>query len=256
MLDTKQFALADYLGRARANGVESLLSISVDLNEFSQLLAIAEQFPQVSISVGQHPNEVMTPAMTFEQMLVAARQPCVVAIGETGLDYYRGKDHALVQQQSLREHIRLAKIVGKPLVIHTRHARADTIAILREEKADEIGGVLHCFTEDLATAEQAMALNFHISFSGIVTFKNALELQAVAKIIPLSRLLIETDSPFLAPVPHRGHANEPAFVRHVAEFIANLRGQSLNTIAAHTTENFYQLFKVKRPQASALPVSL
>jgi TatD DNase family protein len=146
----------------------------------------------------------------------------VVAIGETGLDYYRGKDDAVVQQQFLREHIRIAKILNKPLVIHTRAARADTIKILHEEKAYEVGGVMHCFTEDLAMAKQAMELGFYISFSGIVTFKNALELQALAKQIPLNRLLIETDSPFLAPIPHRGQLNEPAFVRYIAEFIAEL----------------------------------
>ncbi len=246
-LDTAQKSLPDYINAATEKGIEHFLSISVDLKDFPQLLTIAEQFPQVSLSVGQHPNDAKMPLVSVDELLKLASHPRVVGIGETGLDYYRTEgDDIRDQQQSFRDHIQVAKTLKKPLIIHTRDARADTLKILREEGADQIGGVLHCFTEDLATAQAAMDLGFYISFSGIVTFKNAIELQNVAKQIPLDRLLVETDSPWLAPVPMRGKPNEPAYVYYVAEFLANLRGESLETIAKHTTQNFYQLFKIKQ----------
>ncbi len=244
ILDTSQRSLTDYLATADHNNIKHFLSISVELHEFPQLLAIAEQFPQVSLSVGQHPNDAKSPLITVEDLIKLAKHPRVVAIGETGLDYYRTTgDDIAAQQQSFRDHIHAAIAVNKPLVIHTREARVDTLKILREENAETVGGVLHCFTEDLATAEAAMELGFYISFSGIVTFKNAIALQEVAKQIPLDRLLVETDAPFLAPIPHRGKPNEPAYVRYVAEFLAQLRNESLEVIAKHTTENFYKLFK-------------
>jgi TatD DNase family protein len=166
----------------------------------------------------------------------------VVAIGETGLDYYYGRDSIARQQDGFRIHIAAARELGKPLIVHTRDAREDTLRILEREGAAEVGGVLHCFTEDWAMAERALALNFYISFSGIVTFKNAKQIQDVARRVPAERLLVETDSPYLAPTPHRGKSNHPAWVRHVAEFVAQLRGESLEQVAAVTTANYFRLF--------------
>jgi TatD DNase family protein len=176
-----------------------------------------------------------------------ASRPKVVAVGETGLDYFRVEGDTEWQRERFRRHIRAARRVAKPLVIHTREAAADTLRILEEEGASEVGGVMHCFTETLAVAEAAMRLGFHISFSGIVTFKNAKDLKEVARRVPLERMLVETDSPYLAPVPHRGRTNEPAFVRHVAEEIAALRGIPFDTVAAATTRNFFALFRGARP---------
>jgi TatD DNase family protein len=171
----------------------------------------------------------------------------VVAIGETGLDYFRSEGDLSWQQDRFRTHIRAAIRAGKPLIIHTREARADTLKILKEEGADQIGGVLHCFTEDWETARAALDMNFYISLSGILTFRNAEQIQEVAKKVPENRLLIETDSPYLAPIPKRGKPNYPAYVRHVAEFLADLRGNTLQEIADITTRNFYSLFTVSRP---------
>lgn len=168
----------------------------------------------------------------------------MVAIGETGLDYHYGADSADRQRDWFRVHIAAARELGKPLIVHTRAARADTLRILKEEGAAEVGGVLHCFTEDWAMAEQALALNFHVSFSGIVTFKNAQQIQDAARRLPAERLLVETDSPYLAPVPHRGKSNQPAWVCHVAEFVAGLRGEPLERVAATTTANYGRLFGV------------
>ncbi|MEK7769192.1 MAG: TatD family hydrolase, partial [Pseudomonadota bacterium] len=165
-------------------------------------------------------------------------------IGETGLDYFRLKGDLEWQRERFRQHIRAARLCGKPLIIHTREAAADTLRIMAEEGADSVGGVMHCFTESWEVAQQAMEMNFYISFSGIVTFKKAVGLRDVAKRVPLERMLVETDSPYLAPVPHRGKINQPAFVRHVAEEIAALRGIAMNEVAAATTRNFFKLFKV------------
>jgi TatD DNase family protein len=193
-----------------------------------------------------HPDYTETPEPTVEQLVELARHPKVVAIGETGLDYFRlngrSVDEMAWQRERFRTHIRAARRTGKPLVIHTRAAAEDTIRIMREEGADAVGGVMHCFTEDWSTAEAAIDLGFCISFSGIVTFKNAQSLRDVAVRVPEDRLLIETDAPYLAPVPHRGKTNEPAFVRHVGEGLAAIRGVSADRIGDVTTENFRRVF--------------
>jgi TatD DNase family protein len=245
-LDTSTRSIADYLIEARSHHIAHFLSICVDLAEMPTLLKIAADFPDVSLAAGQHPNDLHDAVLDVEALQTYAEHAAVVAIGETGLDYFHGDEASIAKQKiSLRQHIEIAKSVGKPLVIHTRNARADTLAILREEKADSVGGVLHCFTEDWEMAKAAMDLGFYISFSGIVTFKNATELQAVAKQVPLDRMLIETDSPYLAPMPYRGKQNEPAYVRYVAAAIASLRGETLDSIAEQTTVNFFKLFKIK-----------
>ena len=198
-------------------------------------------------SAGVHPDERRDDReATLEDLLAMARDDKVVAIGETGLDYFRVEGDTGWQRERFRTHIRAARECGKPLVIHTRNAAEDTIRIMREEGAAEAGGVMHCFTETWEVAEAAIAEGFHISFSGIVTFKNAVALKEVARRVPLERMLVETDSPYLAPVPHRGEPNQPAFVRHVAEEIARLRGIGLEEVARRTTENFFRLFRHAR----------
>lgn len=231
------------LENAEQSSVNYFLCVCIDLDNFPTVLHLAEQHSKVFASVGVHPTEIIAHEPSVDELIKLASHPKVVALGETGLDYYRDDSLKQIQQQRLRNHIRAAKQVNKPLIIHTRQARSDTIQILKEEGADTVGGVMHCFTEDLTMAEQAIDLNFYISFSGIVTFKNAVELQDVAKQIPLNRMLVETDAPYLAPVPYRGKPNQPAYVRHVAEFIANLRGDTLENISKQTTKNFFNLFK-------------
>jgi len=225
----------------RVNGVTHALCISVELASFPRVLALAEAHDNFFASVGVHPDhegEPVDPA----RLVQLAGNPRVVAIGETGLDYHRLSGDLEWQRQRFRAHIRAARECGKPLVIHTRDAAEDTLRIMREESAGEAGGVMHCFTETREVAEAALALGFHISFSGIVTFKNAGALKEVAKAVPVDRLLVETDSPYLAPVPHRGKTNRPGLVRHVAEEVARLRGVSLEVIGAATTKNFSRLF--------------
>ncbi len=242
--------LAGVLEIAAAQGVTHLLSVAVDLESWPNLARITEPYPQIALSVGVHPSEDGGRAPTVAELTALTRaEPRVVAIGETGLDYYHGRDSISRQQDGFRIHIAAARTLGKPLIVHTRDAREDTLRILREEGAAEVGGVLHCFTEDWAMAEQALALNFHISFSGIVTFKNARQIQDVARQVPADRLLVETDSPYLAPTPHRGKPNHPAWVRHVAEFVAQLRGQSLEQVAAITTANYFRLFQAQAGSA-------
>ena len=227
---------------ALAQGIGHMLCVSIDLDTFPELLALAEAYPCLSASVGVHPNAEVNQEPTAEQLAALAAHPKIIAIGETGLDYYRSQGDLEWQRQRFRIHIRAARSVHKPLIIHSRDAREDVIAILAQESAAEVGGIMHCFTDDLDTARRAMDLSFYISLSGIVTFKNAMALQQVAKEIPLDRLLLETDAPYLAPVPHRGKQNQPAYVRHVAECIAALRGVSVDTIAEATTVNFRRLF--------------
>jgi TatD DNase family protein len=205
---------------------------------------VAEQAGNLYASVGVHPDYTETTEPTVEHLVELARHPKVVAIGETGLDYYRLTEPLDWQRDRFRIHIRAARACGKPLIIHTRAASEDTIRIMREEGADQAGGVMHCFTESLEVARAAMELGFHISFSGIVTFKNARDLQAVAQAVPLARMLIETDAPYLAPVPHRGRRNEPSFVPHVAAKIAELHGVAVERVAEQTSANFSRLFKV------------
>jgi TatD DNase family protein len=233
---------AAVLEAAAANGVEHCLCVAIDLESWPAMVALVKDYPSVSVSVGVHPNADAGHELSFSQLLEAARYPKVVAIGETGLDYFRGGDSKARQQTDFRIHIAAAKASGKPLIVHSRDAREDTLTILKEEGADSIGGVMHCFTEDWDMAKRAMDLNFFISFSGIVTFRNAGQLQEVARRVPAERLLVETDSPYLAPVPHRGKPNQPAWVRHVAEFLAQLRGEPYPQLAENTTANYFRLF--------------
>lgn len=246
MLDLAAFDgdMANVLENARQHHVHHCLCVAVNLRDLPNMLKIVDRFPNVSASVGVHPNEQDDDHdVTIDELIQLAQHPKVVAIGETGLDYFRSEGDLTWQQQRFRDHIQAAIAVNKPVIIHTRDAREDTIAIMREQHIEKVGGVMHCFTETQEMAEQAMEMGFYISFSGIVTFKNATDLQAVAKSIPLDRMLIETDSPYLAPVPHRGKANQPAYVYHVAEFIAQLRGESIDVIADKTTENYIRLFR-------------
>jgi TatD DNase family protein len=242
--------LPEIFGKMAENQVTHALCVSVNLPEFPQVLALAEQYPHVYASVGVHPDYEETPEPDVEQLQRLSAHPKIVAIGETGLDYYRLQGDLEWQRKRFRTHIRASRATGKPLIIHTRAASEDTIRIMHEEgagtEAGGAGGVMHCFTESLQVAEAAMAMGFYISFSGIVTFKSAKELQVVARAVPLERMLIETDSPYLAPVPHRGKVNEPGLVRHVAEFLAQLKGVPAERIAQQTTDNFFDLFSVTR----------
>ncbi len=232
------------LAAAKQNQVSHCLCVAIDLAHFPTLCTLAERTENVFISVGVHPNvEQSEDEPDVLTLVKLAAHPKVIAIGETGLDYYRSTGNLAWQHERFRTHIEAAKQTGKPLIIHTREAAVDTIRLLREEKAGAVGGVMHCFVEDWETAEQALNLGFYISFSGIVTFKNATALQAVAQRVPLDRLLIETDAPYLAPVPYRGKTNQPAYVKHVAEFLAKLRGETVETLATATTANFFRLFK-------------
>lgn len=230
------------LDAARENGVGHMLCVCIDLEHFEEVAGIAEQSPQVSCSVGVHPDSTDVREPRLEELVELAARPRVVAIGETGLDYYRLKGDLEWQRERFRTHIRAARQAGKPLIIHTRAAREDTLRLLEEEGAAEVGGVMHCFAEDWETAERAMALGFLISFSGILTFRNAEALREVARRVPDEYLLVETDAPYLAPVPHRGKQNHPAWVRHVAEKLAEVRGVELAHIEAVTTANFRRVF--------------
>ena len=231
------------LSAMATNQVTHALCVSVNLQDLPNVLNIAESNAHIFASVGVHPDYENVEEPAEDDLVRLAKHPRVVAIGETGLDYYRLTGDLEWQRRRFRTHIRAARRAHKPLIIHTRAAAADTIDIMREEHAIEAGGVMHCFTETREVAEAAMAQGFYISFSGIVTFKNAKELKEVAKAVPLERMLIETDSPYLAPMPHRGKTNEPAFVRHVAEEIARLKNVSLEDVAKATTNNFFRLFK-------------
>ena len=235
--------LEDVLQRARDNGVGHMLCVSVTLETFPEIRTLARSHPHVFASVGVHPNETEGREPAIDDLVNLADDKRVVAIGETGLDYFRSQGDMSWQQERFRRHIRAAKQSGKPLIIHTREAADDTLRIMREEGAGAIGGVMHCFTESWEVARAALDLNFHISFSGIVTFRNADALREVARQVPDDRLLIETDAPYLAPVPFRGKTNEPAFVRHVAECLANLRQSDMDSIADITTRNFFALFR-------------
>jgi TatD DNase family protein len=235
---------AALLAATRAAGVGHALCVSIDLEAYPAMLALVEPYAEVSVSVGVHPNERDSVEPDPDTLVGLARHPKNVAIGETGLDYYHGKGDLEWQRERFRRHVAAARLAHKPLIIHSRDARADTLAILREERASEVGGVMHCFTEDWETAARAMDLGFHISFSGILTFKSADELREVARRVPDDRLLVETDSPYLAPVPHRGKPNEPRHVVQVAALLAELRGTDVESIAAVTTANFARLFGV------------
>jgi TatD DNase family protein len=243
-LDLEPFGgdLANVLQQAGENGVVRFLCVAIDRGNIPDVIAIAERFDNVYASVGVHPNEEEDGEVTADELIALAGHPKVIAIGETGLDYFRSEGGLEWQKQRFRNHITAAKACRKPLIIHSRDAREDTIRLMREEGAHEAGGIMHCFVEDWETAQQAMEMGFYISFSGIVTFRNAEPLREVASRVPAERLLVETDSPYLAPVPHRGKSNQPAYVRHVAEFLAELRGISFAEMSALTTDNFNRLF--------------
>lgn len=232
------------LALMEANQVTHALTISTTLATLPDVLKVAEAHPRIFASVGVHPDEERDGReVTVDELIALARHPKVVAIGETGLDYYRLVEPLDWQRERFRTHIRAAKACGRPLVIHTRNAADDTLRIMREECAGDAGGVMHCFTETREVAKAAMDQGFYISFSGIVTFKNAKELKETARAVPLESMLIETDSPYLAPTPYRGKMNQPGYVKHVAEEIATLKGISVEAVAEATTANFFRLFK-------------
>ncbi len=245
-LDHLNLDIAAVLERAWANDVKHILSVGLDPFQSLTVINIAENYPNVSASIGIHPTEKLDKELSVEELVRLGDHPKVVAIGETGLDFYRTEDKAdqVIQEGRFRAHIRAAKQLKKPIIVHSRMAREETIQILKEENAQNIGGVLHCFTESLEMAKQAIDLNFMISFSGIITFKNSVELQEVAKNIPMDKILIETDAPYLAPIPFRGKPNEPAYLKHTAEKLADLRNETLEKIAEITTRNFYTLFSL------------
>ena len=234
--------LDEILANMRANQVSTALCVSVDLEKFPQILSMAEQHDNIYASVGVHPDHELEDEPTQSELVRLADHPKVVAIGETGLDYFRLQGDLEWQRTRFRTHIRAAVECNKPLIIHTRSASADTLHLMQEEGAHRAGGVMHCFTESLEVALAAIEMNFYISFSGIVTFKKALELKEVASCIPLERMLIETDSPYLAPVPFRGKLNQPSYVKHVAEEIAKLRGITVEEVGEATSANFSRLF--------------
>lgn len=236
-------SLPEILANARRNDISHMLCVSVKMEDFPEVLALAREYDHIFASVGVHPCNQDCQEPTADQLVQIAQDDNIVAIGETGLDYFRVEDEDMGwQQQRFRTHIAAARQAHKPLIIHTRSAAEDTMQILAEEGADQCRGVMHCFAEDWAVAKQALDLGFYISFSGIVTFKSARNVQEVAMKCPLDRILVETDAPYLAPVPVRGKLNEPAYVRHTAQFVADLRGMPLAELASATTANFFKLF--------------
>lgn len=237
-------SVADIVSDAHASGVTEMLCVGVQIETIGGVLEAAAAHEHVYASIGVHPNtEQDAHDPTVEELVkLCDENEKVLAVGETGLDYFRSEGNLDWQHARFRNHIRAARELGKPVIIHTRDASQDTLQIMREENAQDTGGVMHCFVEDYDTASAAMDLGFYISFSGIVTFKSAKDLQQVAKKIPLDRMLVETDSPWLAPVPKRGKTNEPAFVQHTARFLADLREEQAEDLAAQTSKNFYTLF--------------
>jgi|TARA_R100000655_G_scaffold7424_1_gene20022 TatD DNase family protein len=238
--------VAAMVSEASENQIEHILCIAIDQDSIAEVRQLAEQYPQLTASVGIHPNVDEAGTLSTQQLIELANHPKVIAIGETGLDYFRSEGDLSWQRDRFSYHIEAARQTKKPLIIHTREAREDTMTMLENENAKDAGGIIHCFTENWETAKRALDIGFYISLSGIVTFKSARELQEVAQKLPLDRILIETDAPYLAPVPHRGKTNQPAYVKHVAAFLAELRGESIEEIAAVTTENFYRLFPSAR----------
>lgn len=233
-----------FMTAAKANQLEHLLCIAIDLESYPAMLDLVLNFPEISLTVGVHPNVKECKDPSVDELVALGKLNKIVGIGETGLDYFRSEGDLSWQHQRFRNHIRAAKILKKPLIIHTREAKADTLKILKDEGAEEIGGIIHCFTEDWEFAQNALDLNFYISFSGIITFNNATTIRDVVKKIPSDKFLIETDSPYLAPVPFRGRPNYPIYVRYVAEQVAELRGITVNKVADITTNNFYNLFQL------------
>jgi len=236
--------ITDVLAKMQQNDVLNALCVSVNLADFPEVLALASQYPHIYASVGVHPDYEQVEEPTVARLVALAQHAKVVAIGETGLDYLRLTGDLEWQRERFRTHIRAARECAKPLIIHTRNAAEDTLRIMAEEGAADAGGVLHCFTESWEVAQQALDMGFYISFSGIITFKSALQIKEVAQRVPLDRMLIETDSPYLAPVPFRGKLNQPGYVKHVAEEIALLRDISVAEVGLRTSENFARLFKL------------
>lgn len=223
-------------------GVSAMLCVCISEENKDAVVSIADRYEQIYASVGVHPSDVSDVSVSESKLLSWANHPKVVALGESGLDYFHTDETKAVQIESFVTHLTAAKSLSLPVIVHTRNAREDTIELIRDHGCLESAGVLHCFTESWDMAKQALDLNYYISLSGIVTFKNAAELKDVAKRVPLDRLLVETDSPYLAPVPYRGKPNEPKYVREVAEYVAELKGLSYETLAKATTQNFYRLF--------------
>jgi TatD DNase family protein len=240
------------LAQAATVGVGHFLCVSVSLGNAPVVRALAARYAQVSASVGVHPNHIDDDEPDVARLAGLAADPLIVAVGETGLDYHYGPEHVALQQARLRTHVRAAREVGKPLIVHMREATDDTLRILAEERAQEVGGVMHCFTEDWPTAQRALELGFHISFSGIVTFKTAEPIREAARHVPAQRLLVETDAPYLAPVPHRGKQNQPAYVRQVADCVAGLRGIEPSVLDAQVSANFFALFPLARKDQAGL----
>ncbi|RWR01903.1 DNAse [[Pantoea] beijingensis] len=235
--------LDDVIAKAAAREVKFLLAVATTLPGYKAMTQLIGDRPEVAYSCGVHPLN-QEEDYDFAELRQLAADPRVVALGETGLDYFYQKETRERQQASFREHIRIGRALNKPVIVHTRDARDDTLAILREEQVEGCGGVLHCFTEDRETAGKLIDMGFYISFSGIITFRNAEALREAARYVPLDRMLVETDSPYLAPVPHRGKENQPAWTRDVAEYMAVLKGVDIETFAAATTSNFSRLFHV------------
>jgi TatD DNase family protein len=230
------------LAAAAERGISRMLCISVDRASVDVVCAIARSHPQVYASVGIHPLDIGEDIESVESLCELASRPEVIAIGETGLDYYYSKDNVAAQQRSFRAHLKASSHSRKPVIVHSREAREDTLALIREAGDASVGGILHCFTESWEMAEQALDMNYYISFSGIITFKNAADLRAVVARVPLDRLLVETDSPYLAPIPFRGKSNEPKYTREVAQCVADIKGISLEEVAEQTSANFDRLF--------------
>lgn len=245
------------LQNASDNHVSHMLCVSVNLEDYPRIAKIAATHSHIFASVGVHPNNTDCQDPSVEELVELANNPDVVAIGETGLDYFRNEEHSVEarrnwQKPRFENHIEAAKIVKKPLIVHTRSAAEDTMTMLENLDSQQAGGVMHCFAEDWETAKRALDIGFYISFSGIVTFKNAENLKQIAKKVPLDRMLVETDSPYLAPMPYRGKVNEPGYVLHTAEHVAELRGDTLDNIATATTDNFFRLFSgAKRVEHAA-----
>ena len=246
-VDLSQYAgdFSALLEAIKAAGVSHMLCVSIDLESYPSMLGLVEGEPNIFVSVGVHPTAETPDEPTVEQLVLLSQHEKNVAIGETGLDYFRSSGDLSGQRARFATHLEAAKVVHKPLIIHTRMARADTLAMLKSHQADQVGGVLHCFTEDWATAKAGLDLGFYITFSGIVTFPNAGALRKVVKQMPMERILIETDSPYLAPVPYRGQPNEPKYVGKIAQMVAEIKDIDVETVAAQTSENFFNLFPKK-----------
>lgn len=239
---SEDLSVDDIINNARENNIEHMLCVAIDLEGVPGIINLAKQHEMISATAGIHPNTPLETEASVDDIINFASASEVVGIGETGLDYFRSEGDLKWQRDRFRTHITAAKELKKPLIIHTREAKEDVIRMLKEEGADQVGGVMHCFVEDWETAQAAMDLNFLISFSGIVTFKNAKDLHEVAKLVPLEQMLVETDSPYLAPVPFRGKTNQPAYVRHVAEFISGLKEIDFAVLANQTTKNYHKIF--------------